>query len=91
MNIAHSRPTLVAADAEAVCAVLETGYIARGQRVAEFERAVSAFLGLADGTAEGGYPGAARLFDETVSPPIWPTLTDEMQDHVCGTLREALR
>jgi dTDP-4-amino-4,6-dideoxygalactose transaminase len=43
--IPHSRPTLGPDEAKAVVAVIESGYIAEGQNVKNFEQAVANFLG----------------------------------------------
>jgi dTDP-4-amino-4,6-dideoxygalactose transaminase len=49
--IPHSRPTISAADQQAVLRVLESGQVAGGPAVREFEQALAAYLGLADGVA----------------------------------------
>lgn len=42
------------------------------------------------GFRPGDYPEAERYYRETISIPIYPTLTDEQQDEVVATLKEAM-
>lgn len=49
--IPHSKPTLGPQDKAAILEVLQTGMIARGIKVAEFESAVANYLGLEGGVA----------------------------------------
>lgn len=58
--IPHSRPTLVEADAQAVADVIRAGWIAQGERVAEFERVLAKMAGQGRGAAVSS--GTAALF-----------------------------
>jgi dTDP-4-amino-4,6-dideoxygalactose transaminase len=59
--IAHSRPTLVAGDARAAAAVVHSGHLAQGERVAEFERRMASFVGVQGGVAVGSGTAALEL------------------------------
>jgi UDP-4-amino-4-deoxy-L-arabinose-oxoglutarate aminotransferase len=57
--IPHSKPTIGPKDKAAILEVLQTGMIARGTKVAEFESAVANYLGLEGGVATSS--GTAAL------------------------------
>jgi perosamine synthetase len=58
--IPHNRPTIGAEDREAVAAALESGWIAPGARVEEFEAALAGYLG-SGGSATAVETGTAAL------------------------------
>lgn len=43
------------------------------------------------GFKEGQYPEAERYYNEAISIPMYPKLTEDQQDHVINALREAVR
>jgi len=59
--IAHSRPTLVENDFTSVLNVLKSGYIAQGSHVAEFEGALTGFIGMKGGVATSSGTSALHL------------------------------
>lgn len=61
VRIPHNRPTIEADDMDMVREALASGWIAQGTRVAAFERALCAYLGL-DGEAVAVSSGTAALY-----------------------------
>lgn len=88
-SIAHSRPALTAADRDAVGAVLETGMLERGARVAAVERWFRDAYGAVDAVATGSGTQALLLAlrslgiapgDEVVMPTyVCPEVMDPVQ------------
>lgn len=58
--IPHSRPSLQEAEAQAAAEVIRAGWIAQGEKVAEFERVVATMIGQAQGVAVSS--GTAALY-----------------------------
>ena len=50
-SIPHSRPTLGEGDLRAMAEVLESGFIAQGEKVTEFEQEIAGMLGVRGGVA----------------------------------------
>jgi dTDP-4-amino-4,6-dideoxygalactose transaminase len=42
------------------------------------------------GFARGDFPAAERYYDNAISLPLFPALTDDQQDYVAASLRTAL-
>lgn len=61
LPVPHSRPTLTDAEKEAVASVLESGQIAQGARVHEFEKRFSAYIGRKDAAATSSGTAALHL------------------------------
>jgi len=59
--ITHSRPTLTAKDARAAAAVVQSGHVAQGERVEEFERRMASFVGVKGGVAVSSGTAAIEL------------------------------
>ncbi len=59
--IPHSRPTISQEDIKAVCDVLESGAIAQGEAVKEFEGSVASFVGVKGGSAVNSGTSALHL------------------------------
>lgn len=59
--IPHSRPTLGEADLQALAAVLQSGFISQGAKVAAFEREMAATLGVRGGVATSSGTAALHL------------------------------
>ena len=59
--IAHSRPTLLEKDSTSLSKVLESGNIAQGNQVAEFEKSMATFLGMSGGVATSSGTSALHL------------------------------
>ena len=59
--ISHSRPAITEADIKAVCSVLESGRIAQGPVVSEFEQKFSAYIGKKNGAAVSSGTAALHL------------------------------
>lgn len=59
--IPHSRPTITREDSEAVARIVATGFIAQGDVVANFERAVASFVGVRGGVAVNTGTSALHL------------------------------
>ncbi|MFH1674129.1 MAG: DegT/DnrJ/EryC1/StrS aminotransferase family protein [Pseudomonadota bacterium] len=59
--IPHSKPTIDSEDIKSVCNVLESGAIAQGGVVKEFERSVAAFVGVKGGVAVNSGTAALHL------------------------------
>jgi dTDP-4-amino-4,6-dideoxygalactose transaminase len=47
-----------------------------------------AYQGIAD-IPEGGLPNAELVFDQAVSLPLYPLLTDEQVDRICAVVLDA--
>jgi len=60
-TIPHSRPTLGPDEAKAVVEVIESGYIAEGEKVNHFERAFANFLGAKDAVSTNSGTSALHL------------------------------
>ncbi len=61
-QIAHNRPTLGNAEAEAARNVIESGWVAQGQQTAEFERQLATYHGLPPEHVVAVSSGSAALF-----------------------------
>lgn len=59
--ITHSKPTLGSEEARALAEVVESGHLAQGPRVEEFERGVAAFVGTRGGVAVSSGTAAVEL------------------------------
>ncbi len=59
--IAHSRPTLEEEDLQALMGVARSGMVSQGPRVAKFEQAVAAFVGVQGAVAVGSGSAALEL------------------------------
>jgi len=59
--IPHSKPTISPEDIKSVCNVLESGAIAQGVAVKDFERSVAAFVGVKGGVAVSSGTAALHL------------------------------
>jgi len=59
--IPHSKPTIEADDADAVEAVLRSGFLAQGKEVQKFEEEMAAFLGLREAVATSSGTAALHL------------------------------
>jgi perosamine synthetase len=87
--ITHSRPTLGPEDAEAVLAVLESGQIAQGPRVAAFEEALAGQLGRLGGVATSS--GTAALAVALIALGAGPGDEVIVPAYACSALGEAVR
>ncbi len=61
MTIPHSRPTLGEEEAQAALEAIRSGQLAEGERVAEFEAKMAAYLGRAEGVAVSSGTAALHL------------------------------
>lgn len=87
--IPHSRPTLGPEDAEAVVAVLESGQIAQGPRVASFEEAVAGRLQRRGGVASSS--GTAALAVALTALGAGPGDEVIVPAYACSALGDAVR
>lgn len=87
--ITHSRPTLGPEDTDAVTAVLDSGQIAQGPRVAAFEEALAARLGRRGGAATSS--GTAALAVALVALGVRPGDEVVLPAYGCSALGEAVR
>ena len=87
--IAHNKPTLGKQEQQAVCKVLDSGYIAQGLEVERFENEFCDFLGLPQRHAVALSSGTSSLFmalwslkskDKSIAMPVY----------VCSSLRNAV-
>ncbi len=61
LTIPHSKPTLGPEEVQALSAVVQSGQLSLGPRVAEFERGVAAFIGVEGGVAVSSGTAALQL------------------------------
>lgn len=61
MNISHSKPTITQEDIATVVEVLNSGQIADGEKIPEFEKQMAGFLGLEGGVATNSGTSAIHL------------------------------
>ncbi|MFQ5848669.1 MAG: DegT/DnrJ/EryC1/StrS family aminotransferase, partial [Candidatus Methylomirabilales bacterium] len=59
--IPHSRPTVGDGDLQALAAVLKSGFIAQGEKVAAFEQELAKMLGVRGGVASSSGTAALHL------------------------------
>jgi len=86
--IAHSRPTLGPDEAQAVSEVIESGYVAEGEKVKNFERAFADFLG-AD-YAMSTNSGTSALHLTLLAMGIGPGDEVIIPSYVCSALLNAV-
>lgn len=86
--IPHSRPTISDADAEAVARVVRSGWIAQGQEVAAFERAVAGFVGRREAVAVSS--GTAALQLSLLALGVGPGAEVVIPTYVCDALYHAV-
>lgn len=89
LPIPHSRPTLGDEDRAAVAAVVASGQIAQGPRVAEFERAMAARLEAGGGVAVSS--GTAALHLALVALGVGPGDEVLVPSYACAALLQAVR
>jgi len=87
--IPHSRPSLGEGEAEAVAAVLRSGYLAQGPEVAAFEAEVAARMGLRGGVAISS--GTAALHLALLALPAGAGDGVVLPSYTCGALLHAVR
>ncbi len=87
--IPHSRPTLGETEAEAVAAVVRGGWIAQGNQVAAFERAMAKVTGQAQGVAVSS--GTSALYLALVALGIGSDDEVVIPSYVCTALWHAVR
>ena len=87
--IAHNKPTLGKQEQQAVCKVLDSGYIAQGIEVERFENEFCEFLGLPERFAVAISSGTSALF-----MALWSLNAKNkhigMPVYVCSALRNAV-
>ncbi len=82
--IPHSRPTLGPEEAEALAAVTRSGQLAQGPQVAEFERAMAAWMGLSGGVAVSSGTAGLQLALSAVG--VGPGDEVILPSYVCSAL-----
>jgi dTDP-4-amino-4,6-dideoxygalactose transaminase len=82
--ISHSRPSLGPEELEALAAVARSGQLAQGPRVAEFERAMAAWIGLSGGVAVSS--GTAALHLALLAVGVGPGDEVLIPSYVCSAL-----
>ena len=87
--IAHNKPTLGEEEQQAVFKVLESGYIAQGSEVEEFENEFCDFLGLTRRHAVALSSGTSALFMALWSLNV-KNKSVAMPTYVCSALRNAV-
>jgi dTDP-4-amino-4,6-dideoxygalactose transaminase len=87
-TIPHSRPTLGPEEAGAVCAVIESGYIAAGKRVHKFEKAFADFLDLDYAISTSS--GTSALHLTLLAMEIGPGDEVIIPSYVCTALLNAV-
>jgi perosamine synthetase len=87
--IPHSRPTLDEEEISAVTAVLESGNVAQGERVAAFEEALASFIGVRGGVATSS--GSAALHLSLLALEIGEGDEVIIPSFVCAALLNAVR
>jgi len=86
--IPHSRPTIDAVDIEAVSAVLRSGQIVQGEKVAQFEEAVSQYVGVKGGVATSS--GTAALHLSLLALEVKPGDEVIIPSYVCTAILNAV-
>lgn len=87
--IPHSRPALGEPEAKAVAAVVRSGWIAQGSRVAAFEQAMAKVTGQAQGVAVSS--GTAALYLALAALGIGADDEVVIPSYVCSALWHAVR
>lgn len=82
--IPHSRPTLGREEVQALAAVVESGHLAQGPRVEEFERGLAAFVGVQGGVAANS--GSAALELALLALGVGPGDEVILPSYVCTAL-----
>ena len=86
--IPHSRPTIGPDEAKAVSAVIESGYIAEGEKVKNFEHAFADFLGAEDAMSTNS--GTAALHLTLLAMGIGSGDEVILPSYVCSALLNAV-
>ncbi len=86
--IPHSRPTLGREEKEAVLAVLDSGQIAQGEKVAEFEKNFSQFVGRRYAVALSS--GTSALYLTLLALPVSPGDEIILPSYTCVALLHAI-
>ncbi len=86
--IAHSRPTLSEADAQAVARAVLSGQIAQGREVEAFEREVAALAGQREAVAVSS--GTAALHLALLALGVGPGAEVVIPTFVCDALHHAV-
>lgn len=87
--IPHSRPSIGREDIDAVTRVLQTGHLAQGAKVEEFEGAVAGYLGRRGGVATSS--GTAALHLALLALDIGPGDEVLLPSYTCIALLHAVR
>lgn len=82
--IPHSRPTLGREEVQALAATVESGHLAQGPRVEEFERGLAAFVGVQGGVAVNS--GSAALELALLAVGVGPGDEVILPSYVCTAL-----
>jgi perosamine synthetase len=88
VTIPHSKPTLGPEEIKAVSEVIESGYIAEGRRVANFERAFEKFLGVDFAVSTSS--GTSALHLTLLAMGIQPGDEVILPSYVCSALLNAV-
>ena len=86
--IPHSKPTLGPEEIKAVSEVIESGYVAEGQRVANFERAFEKFLGVDFAVSTSS--GTSALHLTLLALGVKPGDEVILPSYVCSALLNAV-
>ncbi|HET7263280.1 MAG TPA: DegT/DnrJ/EryC1/StrS family aminotransferase [bacterium] len=87
--IAHSRPTIGPEDVDGVARVLQSGHLAQGSVVADFEAAVAGYLGRRGGVATNS--GTAALHLALLTLDVGPGDEVLLPSYTCVALLHAVR
>jgi len=87
-TIPHSRPTIGPVEAKAVAEVIESGYIAEGEKVNNFEHAFANFLGAEDAMSTNS--GTSALHLTLLAMGIGPGDEVIIPSYVCSALLNAV-
>ncbi len=87
--IPHSRPTIGFAEAKAVSEVIESGYIAEGEKVLQFEAAFADFLGV--GHAMSTNSGTSALHLALLAMDVGAGDEVILPSYVCSALLNAVK
>jgi len=88
-SIPHSRPSLGEAEAQAAADVIRAGWIAQGEKVAEFERALAKVAGQGEGVAVSS--GTAALYLALAALGVGSGDEVIVPSYVCAALWHAVR
>ena len=86
--IPHSKPTVSARDIKAVSGILQSGHLAQGQKVLDFERDMSRYVGVKAGVAVNS--GTSALHLALLALNIGPRDEVIVPSYVCTALLNAI-